>query len=394
MNALKKPLCSISRKLLFYVCALVLIPALGLSAQAINNATIPSQTPSPKPSSDVLVFANGDQMTGHLQRVSGETVYFETDGTGTLKIAWSKIKELRSEQPFAILSTTTKVRRRHANAMIPVGSFRMTNGQVTVHTAKGDQTLPVAKITYIVDEPTFHRDVEHTPGLLHGWAGSVTGGASLVNSTQNETTYNAAIALTHSIPTEAWLPADNRTELDFTSTYGKITQPNTPTVKTNIFHALAEQDQYISARFYILAHSIFDHNYAQGLDLQQTYGGGFGYSAIKRPKQTLDVTATLDYTKQQFQTSSSNQNLFGSTFANSYMRKLPRSIVLTEISSITPEWNNMNAYSANSSVGLEMPVFKKLSFSVQVIDSYLNNPPPGFKANSLQINTGITYTLP
>jgi hypothetical protein len=215
-----------------------------------------------------------------------------------------------------------------------------------------------------------------------------------VHSTQDETTYNAAIALTRSTPTVAWLPPDSRTQIAFTSTYGKITQPNTPTVKTNIFHALAEQDKYFSARFYVLAHMLFDHNYAQGLDLQQTYGAGFGFSAIKQPQQTLDVTATVDYTRQQFQTANSNQNLIGSTFADNYMYKLPRSILLTETASISPEWNNTDAYSANASVGLALPVLKKFSFSVQAMDSYLNNPPPGFKANSIQFNTGISYTLP
>jgi hypothetical protein len=59
-----------------------------------------------------------------------------------------------------------------------------------------------------------------------------------------------------------------------------------------------------------------------------------------------------------------------------------------------PQWNVMDAYSANANIGLAMPVFKKLAFSIQIIDSYLNNPPTGFKGNSLQFNTGLTYTLP
>lgn len=58
-----------------------------------------------------------------------------------------------------------------------------------------------------------------------------------------------------------------------------------------------------------------------------------------------------------------------------------------------PAFNNPRAYSANLSGGLVIPVFDKLSFSVQVIDSYLNDSLPGFNCNSLQVNTGLTYAL-
>ncbi len=370
--------------------------AMALSASAANRSakTADAKTPAATSQPDVLIFTNGDKLTGTLERVTAGTVFFETDGAGKLQVPWGKIQELRTDQPFAILTIAAKARHNHRNRMVPVGSFRMTHQQVTIHTSTGDQTIPVAQITFIVDAATYNKAVEKIPGPLQGWTGSITGGASTVTSTQNVTTYNSAITLTRSTPAVAWLPAGSRTQLVFTSTYGHISQPNTPTIKTNIFHADAEQDKYFSARFYMLAQSVFDHNSALGLDLQQTYGGGFGYSAIKNPKQSLDVTVAIDSTQQQFQTAGSSQNLIGSTFANNYKYNLPRGLVLTEISSILPEWNNMDDYSANTDVGLALPVLKKLAFSVEVIDSYLNDPPTGFQANSLQINTGLTYTLP
>ena len=41
-----------------------------------------------------------------------------------------------------------------------------------------------------------------------------------------------------------------------------------------------------------------------------------------------------------------------------------------------------------------MPVYKRLSFTVGTIDTFLNDPPPGFKKNSFQFTTGVTYALP
>ncbi|PYT33030.1 MAG: hypothetical protein DMG58_08755, partial [Acidobacteria bacterium] len=43
--------------------------------------------------------------------------------------------------------------------------------------------------------------------------------------------------------------------------------------------------------------------------------------------------------------------------------------------------------------GLTMPLYKRFSFSLSTIDTFLNNPPPGFKKNSFQLTTGLSYTL-
>jgi hypothetical protein len=42
---------------------------------------------------------------------------------------------------------------------------------------------------------------------------------------------------------------------------------------------------------------------------------------------------------------------------------------------------------------VRMPVYKKLGFSVSVIDNFLNNPQVGYKKNSLQFSTGFAFSL-
>lgn len=376
------------------VCRTSSIVAICAGVAISANAKVLKTKPAaPKPN-DVLTFANGDKVTGQFEKVMSGKIYFKTDAAGELQVSWAKIKSLDANEPFAVVTKTDKIRRGHENPGIPQGGILADDKNVTVHTPSGDKVIPESSIVVVVDETSYKNDVEHTPGLLHGWTGSITGGASTVTSTQNESTYNTGIALARAIPTATWMNPSYRTLLGFTSSYGQISQPNTPTVKTNIFHADGEQDKYFSPRFYVLGQAIFDHNFAQGLDLQSMYGGGFGYTALKQPKQELDLTATINYTKQQFQTSSSNLNLIGASFGDTYFYDFPRSIVLTQTASFTPQFNVTKAYSANASVGLALPVLKKLALSLQVIDSYLNNPSPGFKANSLQFNTGITYTLP
>jgi hypothetical protein len=350
-----------------------------------------------KPGPDVLVFSNGDKLTGKLDHEAGGSVFFASDNAGTVQVPWAKLKELHTEGPFAVIETGSPVGRKKANLDIPIGTISIDGDTLTVTTQHGTQQIPVKSIAYIVDQSTFDKNVNKKQGFTQGITGAITAGASTVNSTQNSVSINSGIVLSRVVPPVTWMPARQRTLLDFNSNYGKVTQPNTPTVKTNILHAGIEEDEYLSPRFYLLEQAMWDHNYSQGLDLQQLYGGGAGFSAITDTVQELDFTGIVDYTKQAFAASGTapayTNNLIGSSFGDTYIRKFPRKIVFTEIALFNPAWNSPSDYSANVSVGASFPIFKNFGLSVGVIDSYLNDPPPGFEGNSVQFNTGLTYSI-
>jgi hypothetical protein len=40
-----------------------------------------------------------------------------------------------------------------------------------------------------------------------------------------------------------------------------------------------------------------------------------------------------------------------------------------------------------------MPVYKRLSLALSVLDTFLNDPPPGFKKNSFQFTAGASYSF-
>jgi heme-binding NEAT domain protein len=86
-------------------------------------------------------------------------------------------------------------------------------------------------------------------------------------------------------------------------------------------------------------------------------------------------------------------NIIGSTIFEGYRRTLPRKMVFTETANILPAFNNSNAYSANVTAAVAIPVFKRLSASVSTTDNYLNDPSPGYNKNSYQFVTGVTYAL-
>lgn len=377
--------------------ALLLLTAAG----GLRAVTLPAQQPA-KTAGDVLIFVNGDQLTGKLERVVSGSVVFKSDLAGEVTVSVEKVKELRSSSPFVAL------RKNEKNRPLPAaGAVELSAGNVTLTRPDGTtETLGARELGFLMDRETY--DGESRPkGIFRGWSGTLSGGASLVRSTQTATTLSGSATLARAVPQIPYLPARNRTVIDLSEAYGKQTSPVLPptlpstsiTVKSSIFHADFERDEYFTPRFYALADAAFDHNYAQGLQVRQVYGAGAGYSAIRGARQQLDLKADVHYERQTYFAVGSgaavkrSAEIFGSTFAETYTRNLPRKVVFTEFANYLAAWNALSDYSANVSGTLAMPVWKRMSASVTATDNYLNEPPPFFHKNSFQFITGITYVL-
>lgn len=378
-------------------CALLAVPAVSV------HAATPAQAAAP----DVLVLTNGDTLHGKFVSEIDGKVTFHTDALGDVTLGWDKIKELHTASSFAIIGSKVKIRGKKQANQIPVGSFDVSDQNLTLHPAKAAAPAPMAvkNVQYITDEATADKQIYHRPGLMQGWNGSATAGAAIVQATQNQYTFSGGVGLVRVVPTVSWLAPRDRTSMDFTGSYGKITQPAyvaagvvVPAVvtKSAIYHADAERDEYFSARFYGLGQVAFDHNFSQDLDLQEIYGGGIGWTVYKTPRQEADLKATVQYEKQLFITGTpSSLNLVGSTFAANYALHL-KLVTYTQALSYIPAYNQMSAYSATETNTFAFPAYKNLSFSMGTLDSYLNNPPaslPPTKRNSLQFTMGLTYAI-
>jgi Protein of unknown function, DUF481 len=373
--------------------------SLGLSLLFAAAAFAQQSTPPPKPQPDVLIFTNGDQLTGKLVRVNDGNVVFKSDMAGELTVSLDKIKELRSSGSFSMLKKGPPSKSN----LVGQGQVNVADNNVSVTSPpQPPATLPTKDVGYIVDTPMYDREIHHEIGFWHGWNGAITAGATLVRSTDNNTTFTAAVTLARLSPTVDFLPRHTRTTFNLLETYGKATSPVIPQTvplspspvitKTSIFHTDAERDWYFTPRLYALANTAFDHNYAQGLDLQQLYGGGIGWTPIQEDKQQLDLKADIHYERQTF-FAQPDLDLIGSIFGETYRRNLPGKLVFNQAAGYIPAWNDSKAYSAMATVGIVLPTWKRLGANFSVTDNYLNNPSPGYKANSFQFLAGLNYAI-
>jgi hypothetical protein len=388
---------------------LSLLPLSFLAFVPFAYPQAPAATPAPAPPTDVLIFSNGDRLTGKLDSVTDGNVVFNSDMAGTVTISIDKIKELKSGAQFALLRKGDLPGKTH----VPEGSVEVAEGKLTITPPANEPpaVVPAADVNYLIDRASFDKQMSHKAGFLTGWSGKITGGANIERSTTTGTTFYAGLSLVRAIPTVPWMLPRNRTIVNVNEAYGKLSTPVIPptvpatpasVVITNIFHADAERDEYFNPRLYALADTSFDHNFGQGLQLQQVYGGGIGYTAVKDAKQELDLKADVHYMKQSYisttvdgiVTTTPSTNIIGTTFFEGYTRNLPHKMLFTESLNYLPAWNDAKAYSANFNAALVLPVYKRLAATIAVADNYLNDPAQYYKKNSFQFIAGVTYVLP
>jgi hypothetical protein len=249
-----------------------------------------------KPEPDVLVFTDGEKLVGHVVSGTGSSLTFHSDMAGDVTVDWSKVKELTSSEKFVIAEKGVTFHKHDDLTKVPQGTVSLADQNLLIAPAGGGtpQSVTVADVQNMIPQDTFLRAF-HRRSLTEGWRGVGGLGLALVAATQNSRSLTTNLSLVRTVPDETWIDPSHRTSLNFNSAYGELTQSGTPTVKTNIIHADAEQDEFFNKRLFGFVNAAFDHSSSQGLDLQQTYGAGLGYTVLKDAVQELDIKGEIAY---------------------------------------------------------------------------------------------------
>src|SRR5271170_3598563 len=176
-----------------------------------------------KPVPDVIVFTNGDQLTGTLERATGDSFVFKSDIVGEVTVSADKIKELHANGKFVALKKNEKITRTSKQP----GTVTYSDNTLTMAATSSSavEAVPVKDLAYLIDNATYAREVTSNPGIWYGWHGAISGGITLIESTQTGQNYNAALNLVRLIPSVDFLPPRTRSTINVLETYGKITQP-------------------------------------------------------------------------------------------------------------------------------------------------------------------------
>src|SRR5688500_6511278 len=113
----------------------------SIAAAAVLITLIAAAPLGAQPRTDVITLANGDRVTGDVERLDRGRVEFKTDDIGTIYFEWDKVATVVSVHQFEIITTDGSRFLGSLGARPP--------NQLLVTNALGELALPMAEVSAI-----------------------------------------------------------------------------------------------------------------------------------------------------------------------------------------------------------------------------------------------------
>ena len=321
---------------------------------------------------DQVTLKNGDIVSGQIVKKDGDSLTMTTEFMGEVKMPWSAITNVKSDNPLYVKLATGKE---------VSGKVSTAGNDVQVVTPAATETAAIGQVTTIrnaAEEQKYERLLH--PNWFELWAGYVDLGYSLARGnarTDVLTTSFSADRVTNNDKTSLFL-----NQIYSTGTIGRISGTTANAARGGVSY-----NHNINSRWFWDALNTDEYDRFQNLDFRFVGGGGLGYHAIKTERTVLDLLLGGDYTHEAF-TGNIVRNLGEINVGDTFSHKL------TGITSINQsllffEAPSNGQYRLAFNAGAATTIHKWLSWQVSVNDSYLSAPVFGRKANDIFLSTGL-----
>lgn len=236
------------------------------------------------PKTDVLVFKNGDRLTGEVKGLDRGRLRFDTDATGTISVEWAHLASLESRQVLQVELTSGM---RYTGQFLAASAL----GKLHVEPLGGE-----AAREFDLDDVLRINPIDQ--GSL--WArldGYVTAGYDYTkaNHLQNFT-FTGGLSF--------------RDERVLRSLDASGTMTTQDTVEdSSRYDVTANVRRFLANRRFYQGWLSFEGNDELGLDLRSTLGGGFGTYLVQTSRQEWAVVAGLAANREDFASQDTNESL-------------------------------------------------------------------------------------
>jgi len=326
---------------------------------------------------DRVGLSNGDRLTGEILKADKKLLTFKAELVGTVEIKWSDVKDVSSDKPIYVATSTNKtysgtIANQDDSFLVTLATNR------TVTVAKADVTA----LRSTAEQQAYEK-AQH-PGLLQGWSGGTTIGFGLTGG--NSQTVNLNLAFD-----AARKGLRDKLSLYTTSVYAINNAPGAfPTTTANTIQGGIRYDYDLTNRLFAFGSADFMTDALQGLNLRSIFAGGLGYHAIKTETTTLDLLVGPNYTRENYTTLT--RNFASLTLGEEFKHKFAR----TEVSQkafFYPNLSNTGEYRAEFGFGTVTKINKWFGWQNSFSDVYVTNPPAGKKRNDVILTTGLNVAF-
>ena len=318
------------------------------------------------PKTDIIIFKNGDKLTGEIKSMQRGRLNFNTDATGTISIEWAEISHIESLQNIQVETNTGT---RYFGHLEPTEE----DDVVVINTGNGLQTIDdenVILMNPIEDRGFGAFDIDLTVGYNFAKAGGVT---------------QANIGI----------DVDYRTLVRIYSFTASTTTNDSDTQESSKRGNLGlEYKRLWQNRWFVSGNLTLDQNDELGLDLRTSIGGAGGRYLIQSNKMLLGLQAGLQVSRENLTADPEDTDSLEAVFSASWdwfrfdEPELDWSTVLEVIPSLTES----GRVRANFDSGLQWEMINDLKWGISFYSSFDNKPQsPDASTSDYGVNTNLTY---
>ena len=256
-------------------------------------ALTPLGTATAAPKTDVLIFKNGDRLTGEVKELAHGKLSLSTDAAGTVSIEWAQVASLQSKQVLQVeLESGVRYTGQVPDASAP-GKVRVALG--------GDDDAREFAVTDVIRMAPIDQG-----RLLARLDGYFTGGYDFQKANQLQTfTFSGGLSL-----------RDERVLRTLDGSTSLTTQDSAE--DSSRFDVTLNNRFFLANRRFWQGFGGLERNDVLGLDLRTTVAGAYGMYLAQSPKQEWAVLSGLALLREDFETVETNESLeavFGTQYS-------------------------------------------------------------------------------
>lgn len=331
---------------------------------------------------DQVVMTNGDRLTGKIVKKDGDSVIIETESAGTVKIKWSAVVEIISDQPLTLTLDDGK---------IVEGKIETAEDKVKIETAETKDLTVEKKAIKVVrtseDQKKYEAEqkrIEESK-LTDFWSGTVDVGFSMTSGNSDTRTFTAALRGVRETRKNKFTVYANALQV-------KNTSNNTRRITAQSIWTGARYDVDINRKWFAFGSGDFEYNKPQRLDIRAVLGGGLGYHAVRKDRMNLDFTTGVTNNYENFSTGI-QRNSAELLLGQELKFKLNSRVRLTERAVLYPNISRMGDVRALFDASIQTDINNWMGWHFTVGNRFNSRPVDRTERNDFLLSTGLRFSF-
>ncbi|MDY6838448.1 MAG: DUF481 domain-containing protein [Thermodesulfobacteriota bacterium] len=294
---------------------------------------------------DEVRLANGSRLIGEIVNMEQEVLHFKATFAGEIKIAWAEVVRLHSDQDHTYVLMSQEVFTGQATCP--------SNGNIQIVDERIGKLpeLSLGDVTVINPSPAMSYKGSMTAGgsMNTGNTDSKAGNASAKFQARSKR-HRFSLGAKHNY-------AEDDDELTARKTTGSL-----------------KYDFFLTQKLYIYAHSLFERDDMQDINLRSTMGPGLGYQFLDSERASLFAEAGVSYFNEDYDEGEDQQYTSGRWSVGFDYELLPERVKFFHFHEGYYSLEESGSYYLRSEQGFRFLLIGNLFANIEVDYDYNNKP--------------------